>query len=43
MVFIVEKKEYIDIFCFLRPNVYHATNVCISYHAFLVYFEYKCL
>jgi hypothetical protein len=39
----VEKKEYIGIFCFLRPNVYHATNICISYHAFLVCFKYKCL
>jgi hypothetical protein len=21
------KKEYIGIFCFLQPNVYHATNL----------------
>jgi hypothetical protein len=37
----VEKKEYIGIICFLQPNVYHAT-MCISNHAFLVCFEYKC-
>ena len=23
----MEKKDYIGIFCFLRPNVYHATNM----------------
>ena len=33
-VSLVEKKEYIGIFCFLQPNVYHGTNIhfklCIS-------------
>jgi hypothetical protein len=37
----VEKKEYIGIFCFLRPNVYHASKM-YSNHAFPVCFEYKC-
>jgi hypothetical protein len=34
---LVEKKEYIGICCFLRPNV-----IFISNHAFLICFKYKC-
>jgi hypothetical protein len=33
------KEGHIGIFCFLLPNVYHATN---SNHAFLVCFKYRC-
>ena len=35
---ILSGKEGIDIFCFLRPNVYHATNIhfksCLSWGFF---------
>jgi hypothetical protein len=43
-------KKYIGIFCFLRPCVYHATNMhfksCIFYFLFVsninTYITYKC-
>jgi hypothetical protein len=37
-----EKKGIHCYFCFLRSNVYHATNMHLNY-AFLVCFKYKCL
>jgi hypothetical protein len=45
-MFLVEKKEYIGIFCFLRENVYHTTNMhfksCMHFLFVSSINAYKC-